>query len=248
VPKAHRRSVRYSRLTARRNEIEELQSRFKLLDAQYSNDIKRLVAIEESGQFFVLREPMPCPLCGALPEGQHHDSACDGNVAAVAQAAAAEIAKINLLQSELQATVVTLTKENTGIIDGRKTLEGELRQYQQQIESALSPDFSAARKKHDELIETRATIRQADVLHKRIRTLRRRLDEPAAALSPEKPEEKDAAPDVDQYISKSVLRDFSKTVETILQEWHFPDATASQRRAASDTIPSGPTTTRRRRP
>ena len=47
---------RYTRLTARRDEITELQSRFRLLDAQYTNDIRRLVAIEESGQFFVLRD------------------------------------------------------------------------------------------------------------------------------------------------------------------------------------------------
>ena len=43
---------RYGKLTARNNEITELGERFRLLDAQYTNDIKRLVAIEESGQFF----------------------------------------------------------------------------------------------------------------------------------------------------------------------------------------------------
>jgi chromosome segregation ATPase len=153
----------YSRLTARRNEIAELQTRFKLLDAQYTNDIKRLVAIEESGQFFVLRDPTAYPLCGALPEGQHHDAACDGNVATVTQTAGAEITKINLLQSELQGTVAVLTKEYIEIVGERKTLEGELRQYHQQIESALSSNFSEARKKHDELIEKRANVRQADV-------------------------------------------------------------------------------------
>jgi hypothetical protein len=217
---------RYSRLTARRNEITELHERFKLLDAQYTNDIRRLIAIEESGQFFVLRDPMPCPLCGALPEGQHHDSACDGNVTAVTQAAAAEIAKIRTLQSELHGTVAALTKEQIEVVSERKNLEGEWRQYQQQIESALSPDFAEARKRHDELVEKRATIRQADVLYKRIRNLRRRLDEPEpAAPPPEKPEEKEDTPDVDQYISTSVLRQFSKTVERILNEWHFPDAT-----------------------
>ena len=42
-------------VSARRDEISELQLRFKLLDARYTNDIKRLIAIEESGQFFVLR-------------------------------------------------------------------------------------------------------------------------------------------------------------------------------------------------
>ena len=40
--------------------------------------IKRLVAIEESGSSL-----SASPLCGALPEGRHHDAACDGNVAAV---------------------------------------------------------------------------------------------------------------------------------------------------------------------
>ena len=214
---------RYSSLTARRDEINELQARFKLLDAQYTTDIKRLIAIQQSGQFFVLRDPMACPLCGALPEGQHHDAACDGNVAAVTQAAAAEIAKINLLQAELQGTVAALTRENAEIVGGRRTLEGELRGYQEQIESALSPDFSEARKKHAELIERRADVRQAAVLYKRIQSLRRRLDEPTPP--PEKPEYKNERPEVDPYIPKSVLREFSRIVEKILQEWHFPDAT-----------------------
>ena len=115
---------RHSKLTARRNEITELQERFKLLDAQYTNDIKRLVAIEESGQLFILREPMACPLCGAQPQNQDHNAACDGNVAAVTQAAAAEIAKIRLLQAELHSTVAALTKEHLEIIGERKTLAG----------------------------------------------------------------------------------------------------------------------------
>lgn len=73
----------YSRMVARHNEILELFDRFRLLDQQYSNDLKRLAAIQQSGQFFVLREPMQCPLCGAPAEGQRHDAACDGNVDAV---------------------------------------------------------------------------------------------------------------------------------------------------------------------
>ena len=216
---------RHTQLGVRRNEISELQDRFKLLDAQYTNDIKRLVAIEESGQLFVLREPMACPLCGAAPEDQNHDAACDGNVAAVAQAAAAEIAKIRVLQSELHSTVAALTKQQVEVIRERRGLETEWKQYQQQMETALSPDFTSARKRHDELIEKRSTVRQALVLYKRIKSIRRRLDEPAPDPS-EKPEEvKAETAGVDQYIPKSVLRNFSKTVEHILTEWHFPDAT-----------------------
>ena len=42
-------------VSARRDEISELQLRFKFLDAQYTIDIRQLIAMEGSGQFFVLR-------------------------------------------------------------------------------------------------------------------------------------------------------------------------------------------------
>jgi len=53
-PMVDRRTVPITvQVSARRDEISELQLRFKLLDA--TNDIKELIAIEESGQFFVSR-------------------------------------------------------------------------------------------------------------------------------------------------------------------------------------------------
>ena len=49
-PMVDRRTVPITeQISARRDEISELQLRFKLLDAQYTNDIKQLIAIEESG-------------------------------------------------------------------------------------------------------------------------------------------------------------------------------------------------------
>jgi len=215
----------YSRMVARNNEIVELLDRFSLLDQQYTNDLKRLAAIQQSGQFFVLRDPMQCPLCGALPEGQHHDAACDGNVGAVTQAAAAEIAKIKLLQGELHETVASLTIENKGIIRNAATLRAELKEYQEEIDSALSPDFSAAREEHTKLIERRAKVEQAIILQKRIKTLQRRIDEPTKVAKLEPVVVEEPASEVAQYISKSVLRDFSMTVGDILQQWHFPSAT-----------------------
>jgi hypothetical protein len=55
-PMVDRRTVPITeQVSARRDDISELQLRFKLLDAQYTNDIKELIAIEQSGQFFVSR-------------------------------------------------------------------------------------------------------------------------------------------------------------------------------------------------
>ena len=215
----------YSRKVARHNELVELLDRFRLLDQQYSNDLKRLAAIQQSGQFFVLREPMECPLCGALPAGQRHDAACDGNVDAVTQAAAAEIAKIKLLQSELHETVASLAAENENVTQEVVTLRGDLKAYQQDIDAALSPDFSSAREGYTKLLERRSIILQAITLQKRIRSLQRRLDEPSRQAKPEPATLEEVSPEVDQYISKSILREFSMTVSKILQQWHFPGAT-----------------------
>ncbi len=107
--------------------------------------------------------------------------------------------------------------------------EGRLKANESSISSrwkrALSPDFADVRRKRDALIERRATVQQAIALNKRIKALKRRLDEPAPP-SPEKAVvEKPSASSVNQYISKTVLRDFSTSVGKILGEWHFPGAT-----------------------
>jgi hypothetical protein len=215
----------YARMVGRHNEIVELLDRFQLLDQQYTNDLKRLAAIQQSGQFFVLREPMACPLCGAPSEGQRHDAACDGNVDAVTQAAEAEIAKIKLLQSELHETVNSLSTENAGVVKEVAQLGVELKSYQQQIDNALSPDFAQAREQYTKLIENRSQIVQAIALRNRIKAMQRRLDEPTEPVKIEEAVAEEKSPEIAQYISTSVLRDFSMTVGEILQQWHFPSAT-----------------------
>jgi hypothetical protein len=98
-----------------------------------------------------------------------------------------------------------------------------LRGFQQRIDAALSPEFGTARKSYEDLIERRSVIRQAAVLNKKLATVRRQLEEPN--LPPEKREPRESGGEVEQYISKSVLGNFSKTIEKILQDWHFPNAT-----------------------
>jgi hypothetical protein len=187
--------------------------------------LKRLAAIQQSGQFFVLSDPMPCPLCGAPAEGQRHDAACDGNVDAVTKAAAAEIAKIRLLQSELHETVTSLSTENAGVVKEVAQLGVELKGYQQEIDNALSPDFSDAREKYTKLIEKRSTVIQAIALRNRITAMQRRMDEPTRPLKKEELLAEEKSPEVVQYIPTSILREFSMTVSDILQQWHFPGAT-----------------------
>ena len=116
----------------------------------------------------------------------------------------------------------TLSKENVGILVEREALEGELRSFQKQIDAALSPEFAEARKKYSELIEQRAAIRAASAVYSRVIDTRNKLAQIATGSTPR--EQSDETP-VTQYMPKSVLDDFAKLVETLLQAWHFPNAT-----------------------
>jgi predicted nucleic acid-binding Zn-ribbon protein len=215
--------ARYSSLTSRAGEIGELLARFKLLDQQYSTDLKRLTAIEETGRYFILLTINTCPLCGATSEHQKNDTDCDGNVAAVTQAATAEIAKIELLQKELHDTVSVLTKENAAIAIERTQLEKDLRQLQKNIDAALSPEFSQARKTYSNLIEQRSSVRNALSVYSRVTETKAKIAKNGSHKSVKEADE-DEAPVV-QYLPKSALDDFSDVVQSILQAWHFPNAT-----------------------
>jgi hypothetical protein len=129
------------------------------------------------------------------------------------------------LQTELHKTVASLTSENKIIVDDVSTLRADLKNYQQEIDNALSPDFSSARDEHTKLIERRARVEQAIVLQKRIKSLQRSIDEPTKPAKPEAIAVEETSSAVVQYILQSVLRDFSMTVGEILQQWNFPGAT-----------------------
>jgi len=215
--------AKYSSITARNNEIDELRARFKLLDEQYTTDLKRLTAIEESGKYFILLTTNKCPLCGATSEHQKTDTECDGNVAAVTTAAAAEIAKIRLLQKELHDTLAVLTKEHAANFEERVQLEKDLRQLQKNIDAALSPEFTQARKTYSELIEQRSSVRTALSLYERVTETKGKISGNGSShkLSKEAAEEQST---VDQYLPKSTLDEFSGVVQSILEAWHFPNA------------------------
>lgn len=221
---AARREVyeKYTSLTGRDSEIGELQARFRLLDEQYTTDLKRLTAIEESGQYFILLTTNRCPLCGATSEHQRTDTECDGNVAAVTSAAAAEIAKIRLLQKELRDTVSTLAREHASIVIQRAALEEDLRELQKHIDAALSPEFTQARKTHFELIEQRSSVRTALSLYRRVTETKEKISNNGSSHKAAKDVAEEQAA-VAQYLPKSALDEFSAIVQSILEAWHFPN-------------------------
>jgi energy-coupling factor transporter ATP-binding protein EcfA2 len=204
------------RLSDRINEISSLLSRFELLKAHYQIDLERLAAIEESGSLFVHLERTPCPMCGALPDEQHQDEVCDGDVESVVHAATAEIAKVEKLSLELDQTASDLRNEAEGLIIQKEELDPEFQGLNQEIQEIAAPlreaqnNFSEIIRHSSEIQRVIDSFNRIGQLQEKRSTLRIEADEPVNSVSPQ----------ID--LSSSVLDDFAQKVQHLLQAWDFP--------------------------
>jgi len=203
----------------RLGEIEELLERFDLLGRHYQIDIERLNGIEESGSLFVHQEKVPCPLCGAMPDEQHVNGECEGDVESVVLAAGAEIQKINRLSSDLIQTVTELSNEKEHLDERLITLNKQYKVLDEKIREAISPDFRKSQMEYTEYVDKRNEIINALNIFEKVERLENQKSEISEA------EELETKQDtVDTKLSKAILNDFSKTIESILKQWNFPGA------------------------
>lgn len=201
----------------RLDEIADLLMRFYLLLEHYAIDIERLTAIQESGAMFAHVEPVPCPLCGASPEAQQHDAACDGDVEAIVQAASAEIEKIARLRGELQGTVADLKSEATAQEQELANKNGEYENVNTQIQETVAPTVSEERASFSELVEKRAEVQKGLGLY--VREVK--LEERRTSLEQDEGEEESSGGIV-SGLPDSVAHDFSLRVSKLLKAWDFP--------------------------
>jgi hypothetical protein len=203
----------------RQAETASLLERFTLLGRHYDSDIERLRGIEEAGTLFVALGQAVCPLCGAEPAHHRHDSDCDGNVDAVVAAARSELAKINLLRTELDETVTNLRREHTAFDRSLPRVENQLRQISTTLEERFSPRLTRLRSSYKELADKRGEVREALVM---LRTLQdaeqRRID------LDKQPAEQNGSSIADGDLPIAIAEKFAQEVEAILKQWHFPDA------------------------
>ncbi|HBP5533292.1 chromosome segregation protein [Ectopseudomonas mendocina] len=202
----------------RQSEVAAMLERFRLLDQHYASDIERLRAIEEGGTLFSVMGAKHCPLCGATPENQHADSQCDGNIDAVVQAAHQEINKIEVLRTELSTTVRDLQREANGFERRIQGVTEELNAVSQTVDDLISPRLSTVRKSYSEFADKRAEVREALGLYATVQDMERRRK----VLEQDVGDEKSEAA-ASSEIPTTVAHNFSKIVEGILKDWHFPE-------------------------
>lgn len=201
----------------RLGEIGDLLARFNLLREHYSVDTDRLNAIRESGSLFVHVDVKPCPVCGARPENQHLDSACDGDVGAVVLAASSEIQKIARLIEELDGTVLDLSAEKEELSKSIAEQDARYRELDKAIQETVAPEVKGHQASFSELVEARASVRRlVDLFARREKLEGRRLS------MRDDSESADGEGPVKAGIPDSAAHALSTKVSVILQAWNFP--------------------------
>lgn len=203
----------------RRAEITGLLERFTLLDQHYVSDVARLRGLEEGGTLFEVLGQSPCPLCGAEPAHHRRESDCDGNIEAVVDAARSEIAKIDLLRSELSDTVSGLEREAASFDKRLPKVDEDLQGVSRSIERLVAPKLTRLRVTYSGLADKRGEIREAMAIYQSIQD----AEERRVKIEGGSGESKETLI-VDSDLPAAVAEAFAVQVETVLKEWHFPDA------------------------
>lgn len=201
----------------RHGEVESLLERFALLDRHYVSDIERLKAIEEGGTLFSVLRRTVCPLCGADP--QHHRSHvdCDGDVDRVVAAARREIAKVELLRTELSVTLSDLSRESAGLSRRIPVVVNELSTLSDDVDELIAPKLTKLRASYAEFSDKRSEVREALVLYETIADIERRRD----TLKESVEQTRSSVSEGD--LPAAVADGFAQAVEQILTTWHFPE-------------------------
>jgi hypothetical protein len=203
----------------RRSEIDELLERFSLLRRHYVSDLARLRGIEEGGTLFEVLGHGRCPLCGADPEHHRREGDCDGNIEAVVAAARSESAKIILLQTELNETIVGLEREAKSFDSRLPRVEAELRGISDEIDEMVAPKLTQLRATYAELADKRGEVREGLSLLKTI------TDAEARRTAIENSSEEQTASLISEGdLPQSVATGFARQFEELLEAWHFPGA------------------------
>lgn len=210
--------TRLRQVESRSDVLSELQKRFKLLQEQYSSDLRRLDAITEAGFRLGQMKEERCPVCGAPAEHHENEHVQERSAPAdVAQACKAEAGKTKELLHDLWTTVASNASEIERLGIERGTRHAELEATSTELTTLLQPRLQFAVQKLRDSQTRRDSYRRGLELLEREQELEELL---AEANTPRKREKANGPAST---VSSGDAEQFSKDVEALLRAWHFPN-------------------------
>jgi ABC-type transporter Mla subunit MlaD len=194
--------------------VNELLSRFSLLEKHYETDISRLDAIQEVGNAFSLLNISQCPVCnGEIKDGDHAVCSTDD----IINASRAEILKIESLQRELYKTTSTLNSEKKNLVAIIEKNKNSHAQAQQSASEFVSENIRITVK---DLEKFRSILSEKNTIQK----IFEKLDD---LEEQKKSYEQEVDPMDGNYsfdeLTTSTVNDLCGVVKGLLNEWEYDD-------------------------
>lgn len=209
------------RRVSRQLVVNDLLERFRTLGDHYRSDIDRLKFLAEGEHYIAqIGGDMHCPICGSLLDG--HDAShqfSDQNGGATIQSAAhAEIAKLNLMLTDLDSTMNGLHDELNQLEQEVSELDGAIQRIDSHLQTQLAPHVHATKDELDQLFEARKEVVAGMTARSRLELLvQQRKD-----LGPE-PKRSRTTTTVPATVGEtSGRRAFCNRLQTLLKRWRYP--------------------------
>jgi len=193
--------------------INELLTRYGLLEERYSSDLERLDFVAEGVQFFDQLQEVTCPLCDQVMTAEHAHIADERSVA-IYDAAKAEAAKILSQQMDLDAAIEDLEGRRRAHIHTGDELTKTLQRIEQNLRSDLAPRLKGDVERLETLTDKRLQLETTRNDLDQFESLVRLRQEIENAAKESRPEPRDWEP-----LPSAALLAFCRQVEAVLKEW-----------------------------
>ena len=198
--------------------IDEMLSRYGLLDKRYESDLERLDFIAEGSHFFDALQQERCPLCDQPMNAKHHHLFTESASAPLIYAAAeAEASKIRGLRSDLGGTTAALMELRTTRDGERLAFRQEVERLGAELDEQIVPAQVNVKQRLDVLIQRRLNLQARNAAREQAVELRALQETYAEAAYQEK------APDVKwEGLDTKALHRLCVEIEAVLTEWAWP--------------------------
>jgi len=194
--------------------LDELLSRYHLLDGRYASDLERLDFVAEGAHYFKELQETRCPLCDQVMDGAHGHSA-EASAESVHQSARAEAGKILGHRADLAGTIEAVTSRMQERAMQVATAKANIARIEERLSKTVMPSFTEVAARLDNLVNQRIEIERASSDRDQIRNLGELKRQIEAALDTR--EKKESW----EQLPAKALREFCSEIEGILDEWNW---------------------------
>lgn len=195
--------------------IDEMLTRYDLLDQRYGSDLDRLDFVAEGSHFFDALQQERCPLCDQPMSAEHHHAfAVNASAPMIQVAAKAEASKILGLRSDLGGATATLKELRASRERERVAFQGSVDRLGKELDEQIVPALVNVRQRLEALIRRRGDVQARAIAREQAVELRALNDKYSQEANPP------AASAVNwEGIDEKALLALCLEIEAVLKEW-----------------------------